>query len=543
MPTKIEVEGLSIDPGEYSSAVEAALRKAEADRLVERIWSRDHTVWKPDPTEIADRLGWLDIATSMNAEVPTLLAFAAEIKNAGISKVLLLGMGGSSLAPELFGKLLPTNSGLKLSVLDSTDPEAVSAQERSHDPATTLYIVSSKSGGTVETSSFFKYFYTLAKEKLGEQEAGKRFIAITDPGSGLAKIGEQLAFRRVFLADPNIGGRYSALSHFGLVPAALIGVDLPKLLAGAEHRAQHCASKEVRQNPGAVLGLTLGALALNGCDKVIFRLPEELASFADWAEQLIAESTGKEGKGILPVAGEPARASSAYGPDRVFVTTPESSAPDLGPNIQVAWTDPYDVGGQFFLWEYAIAVAGYMLGINPFDQPNVESAKIQTRQVVEEYRRSGKLPKGSAQAASGVTLNQFLKGSGPGAYIALQVYAAATPDLSEALGLLRTRLVRKYRLATTLGFGPRFLHSTGQLHKGDAGKGLFVQVVSRPPKDDLAIPVDAGAPTSEIAFGILKMAQALGDAQALRAAGRRVITFETDVDQLLAMIQQLTKEL
>ncbi|MEX1248506.1 MAG: hypothetical protein WEA61_08485, partial [Anaerolineales bacterium] len=350
MSGELKAKGLRINLGDYFAEVEAAIHRAESAQLIERIWARDHTVWNPSPTEISNRLGWLDIARRMRAEVPSLLTFTAEVRNAGMTSALLLGMGGSSLAPELFGKMFGSETEMKLSVLDSTDPDALRAKALRHNPNATLYIVSSKSGGTVETSSFFKYFYNLVKEKLGSEQVGKHFIAITDPGSGLAKTGEQYGFRRVFLADPHIGGRYSALSHFGLVPAALVGVDLERLLKKAEQMMGHCQSKNPQENAGALLGLALGTLALKGRDKVTFALPQRLASFADWAEQLIAESTGKQGKGILPVAGEPPLKAEQYGEDRVFVGLGEMVTPEEAPRIELAWHNNYAVGGLFFLW-------------------------------------------------------------------------------------------------------------------------------------------------------------------------------------------------
>lgn len=518
------VEGLRFKVGGYENQIQQAIEQAKKDKLVERIWGHDHTLWKPEPTEITNRLGWLDVAERMRSDIEDLRRFAQAAKDDGIRKVLLLGMGGSSLAPELFAKVFRASDGLDLSVLDSTDPSAVLAAAEAHDPASTLYIVSSKSGGTVETASFFKYFYNQAHAKLGDK-AGAHFVAITDPGSRLAKTAEQFGFRGVFLADPDIGGRYSALSHFGLVPAALVGVDLERLLASAVAMADRCRLP-VDENPGAQLGLALGTLAKHGRDKATFALPTEFASFSDWVEQLIAESTGKEGKGILPVVGEPGLDS--YGEDRLFVQYGAQQAKE--PSIALELGDEYELGGQFFLWEFATAVAGSVLGINPFDQPNVESAKVQARQVVEAYQKTGSLPKGETSALETRALDEFLQQTKAGDYIALQAYTAPNAKLNTALQGLRRVVGNNYKVATTLGYGPRFLHSTGQLHKGDGGNGLFVQFVTTPPANDLPIPRDPGKPESDINFGVLKVAQAIGDAQALRAARRRVITFEVAGD-------------
>ncbi|MEX1143504.1 MAG: hypothetical protein WEC16_01580 [Anaerolineales bacterium] len=542
MTKEFKVEGLCLDLGVYSDALQKLVDKATENKLVGRIWRRDHTVWKPQPTEISSRLGWLDIATRMKSEIPMLDEFAHEVKQAGISKVLLLGMGGSSLAPELFAKVFGgKKSGLELHVLDSTDPQAVLAKAASHPPKRTLYIVSSKSGGTVETFSFFKYFYNLAAADLGA-DAGSHFVAITDPGSGLAQTAAEHTFRRTFLADPDIGGRYSALTHFGLVPAALIGVDLNVLLASAESMALRCQNENLAENPGALLGLALGCLAAQGRDKATFALPIRSSSFGDWAEQLIAESTGKEGRGILPVTGEPPLQPGDYGLDRVFVNMGARTVANGRPRISIDWGDA-ELGGLFFLWEFAIAVAGHMLGINPFDQPDVEAAKVTSRHFMDEYKKTAKLPQGKDETLSPRTLTKFLGKASPGDYIALQTYAAPSERLTRSLQELRGQLAGNHKVATTLGYGPRFLHSTGQLHKGDSGKGLFVQFVTVPSQGDLPIPTEAGRPASEIGFGVLKLAQARGDAEALSAAGRRVISFEIQGDLADALDTLSTEQL
>jgi glucose-6-phosphate isomerase len=527
---------LTLHLDKYSDAFERALEKAKTDKLVERIWARDNTLWNPKPDEISNRLGWLDVATRMRSEIAELENFAKEVKDLGDTDVLLLGMGGSSLAPNLFNKIFGKENGLRLHVLDSTDPDAVHDFSEQLDPRKTLYIVSSKSGGTVETISFFKYFYKQVKEAAGERSVpGSHFIAITDPGSGLAELAVKYSFRKIFLADPEIGGRYSALSHFGLVPAALVGVDLNELIESAEKMAERC-KQDLDNNPGSLLGLALGSLALNRRDKATFELAEKFAPLGDWAEQLIAESTGKEGKGILPVVGEPASEDKLSANDRFLVITGRKDS--QSPSVKLNLTDPYDLGGQFFLWEFATAVAGYVLEINPFDQPNVESAKVQGRKFIEEYTKTGKLPKGDTSSVDAEALTRFLDQADTGDYIALQAYAAPTPKLAELFARLREQLLKKYKVATTFGYGPRFLHSTGQLHKGDRGNGLFVQFITTPLTNDVPIPKEAGSTESEITFGVLKVAQAMGDAQALREAGRRVISFEIDGD-LGAAIQKL----
>jgi transaldolase/glucose-6-phosphate isomerase len=542
----------SFQLGQYEKRIDAALREMSAQNILDRIWRADFTVWKPDPAEITNRLGWLHIHEEMQRHLTEIEAVVDSIKRDGYTHALLLGMGGSSLAPDLFGKIFANSdksndSPLALEVLDSTVPGAVLAYAERLNPAKSVFIVSTKSGTTEETLSFFKYFYNWTVSALGEKGAGEHFIAITDPGSKLADLASRYGFRRTFLNDPNIGGRYSALSHFGLVPAALAGVDIRLLLERAARMAADCKSSDVKLNPAARLGATLGDLARAGRDKVTFFLSPQIVSFGDWVEQLIAESTGKEGRGILPVVDEPIGAPDSYSGDRLFVliqledqpVDPEKIArlASAGhPIVRISLQDIYDLGGQFFLWELAIAIAGYRLGIQPFDQPNVESAKVLARQKVAAYKDSGQLPIpsptletqnlaifGDVSGRSPVqALSSFLSRARPGDYVALQAFVQPAPATGAALSRMRLRLRQLTRLATTLGYGPRFLHSTGQLHKGDSGNGIFIQITA----DDLRdapIPDQAGTSDSSISFGVLKMAQVLGDQQALIDAGRRVI--------------------
>ena len=522
--------------GAYQAAVDQALAQMAAADVLKRIEQRDYTVWRDDPAEIRNRLGWLDAPAGMGTTVPRLQALRQTLLAEGYSDVLLLGMGGSSLAPEVFYNIFGGDpAGLRLAVLDSTDPGAVLAQAARLNPATTLFIVATKSGGTVETFSFFKYFYNWTVDALGAEAAGAHFVAITDPGSKLQAVAGQLQFRDTFLADPNVGGRYSALTFFGLLPAALVGVDVAQLL----DRAQ-----AVRKDDGATLGAILGALAKAGRDKVTFVTSPALANFGDWVEQLIAESTGKDGTGILPVVGEALGDPAVYGADRLFVylrlagADAAQGAHDAAlaalaaaghPVVTIRLHDLYDVGGQFFLWELATAVAGHLLGIQPFDQPNVESAKVLARQMVATYHELGRLPEDTPAPLSSTALRAFLAASRPGDYIALQAYVPPTPATTAALNALRLALRDRLHLATTVGYGPRFLHSTGQLHKGDGNNGLFIQFTADV-LQDAPIPDEAGAAASGMSFGVLIQAQALGDGQALRDAGRRVIRFHLDTD-------------
>ena len=541
--------------GAYQAATDVALAAMDAHRVMERIATHDHTVWKPEPTEITNRLGWLDIAERMLDNVPQMEALADAVRADGYTHALLLGMGGSSLAPEVFRTTFGVKDGyLDLSVLDSTDPGAVLAYADQLDPRTTLFIVSTKSGGTVETLSFFKFFYNRTVDAVGDGAAGAHFVLITDPGSSLIAVAQQHAFRATFLNDPNIGGRYSALSYFGLVPAALLGIDLDELLRRA------VAAAGVPEQ-GAQLGAALGELANAGRDKLTLVLSPAVASFGHWVEQLIAESTGKEGKGILPVTGEPLGAPDLYGPDRVFVSieladdhTHDAALQALQqagqPVIRLALGSLISLGGQFFLWELATAVAGHCMGINPFDQPNVESAKVLARRMVAAYHETGELPaltpalvrdgitvySDVAGNTLGAVLRAFLDQGQAGAYIALQAYVQPSADLDAALLALRSRLRERTHWATTTGYGPRFLHSTGQLHKGDAGHGLFVQFTASMPRD-AAIPDAADKPESGMSFGTLKMAQALGDRQALLDSGRHVIRFDLGANPVKALQQ------
>jgi transaldolase/glucose-6-phosphate isomerase len=537
--------------GSYQGLVDQALAEISDRQIIARIWERDHTVWKPAPTEITNRLGWLQSPEAMADSWQRLRPFADGVRREGYTDVLLLGMGGSSLAPEVFRKVFGVAEGyLNLTVLDSTVPGHIWAQAERLDPKQTLVIVSTKSGTTVETLSLFKFFYTWMTDAAGKEETGKHFVAITDPGSPLLDISTQYRFRLGFINAAYMGGRFAAISSVGLVPAALIGMDLGQLLDRVRTMARQCKPAGTAQeetNPGALLGAILSELAKAGRDKVTLVISAQAASFGNWLEQLIAESTGKEGKGILPVVGEEIGTPEEYGADRLFVhlflegdTDADATLAALEaaghPIVRIAMRDLYDLGGQLFLWEMAIAVAGHRLGINPFDQPDVEAAKVLARQAVDEYEDKGSLPQdppfliqdgievyGEATADTPARVfTDFVAQAGPGSYVALQAFLEPTPEIEAALQDLRRRLRSRFRVATTLGYGPRFLHSTGQLHKGDAGKGLFIQFTADD-RRDAPIPDEAGSAASSITFGILKTAQALGDRRALAAAGRRVL--------------------
>ena len=554
------MEKMQLDLGQYQSVYDAGLADLESNNIIQRIWGHDHTVWKESPVEIENRLGWLTIMDTMQADVERLQMLASSLENDGYSNVVLLGMGGSSLAPEVLSFVFDESYGLGLNVLDSTDPSMVKNYADILDLEVTAFIVASKSGGTAETLSAFKYFYNLLLDIYhGDKDAvGKHFIAITDPESKLIGISERLQFRALFINDPNIGGRYSVLSYFGLVPASLIGVDVPELLRRAQEMAGNNNSLELDNNFGAQLGAVMGTLAKEGRDKVTIFASPLLANFGDWVEQLIAESTGKDGTGILPVVGELIGSPESYGDDRLFVyikvADDESydaaidSLKQAGhPVVKINLNGKYDIGGQFFLWEMATAIAGYFLGIHPFNQPNVESAKNQARAKIDEYKETGKLTElpvalsengikvmGDVSADSvAEALKNFLAQAEDGAYISVHAYIPMTEETMDVLQHLQSKLRDTTKLATTIGFGPRFLHSTGQLHKGDAGKGLFIQLTADDPLD-VDIPDEAGSDESAMTFGTLKEAQALGDRAALLDVDRHFIRLHlSDINENL----------
>ena len=533
--------------GLLQSSFDTILSRMEGGKTASRIWRRDHTLWNPDPTEIADRLGWLDSPTTTAEQLAEIDQFVTSVRDDGFDQILLLGMGGSSLAPEVFSKIFGPHGGFpQLSVLDSTHPDAVLAATEGLDVAKTLFVAATKSGGTVETISFLRYCHQLVESRLSASP-GRQFVAITDPGSGLEAIANELNFRHTFLNDPAIGGRYSALSLFGLVPAALLGIDLSLLLDRAKEMAKQCRANS--GNPGLQLGAILGAAHQQGQDKLTLVMSPMLTPFAAWIEQLIAESTGKAGRGILPVEGELLLPDHTYGSDRLFVSliaegdsfdSPIRELAERGhPVIACRLADEYDIAAEFFRWEMATAVAGAVLGINPFDQPDVEAAKVQARSFVSAFIEEGGLPSRGSSFASGPTtvyaeaeassleeaidglLGGRLRDSRPFPYVAIQAYLPPSLEIDRALEELRSAIRNRTGLATTVGYGPRFLHSTGQLHKGDSGVGIFIQLTNDCGKD-ATIPGEETQGRS-LSFGTLIAAQAMGDRRALLDKGRRVL--------------------
>jgi glucose-6-phosphate isomerase len=556
---------VSIKDKYLNKKINLAISSLEREKIAKRIWQKDYTVWGNSPDEISNRLGWLDSVETISDAISEIDDFVQSVKNGGFKNVLLMGMGGSSLAPEVFRLTFGVTKGfLDLAVLDSTHPEAVKDFSDKLKAEKTLFIVSTKSGGTIETISFMKYFYTKTVNELGKDRAGNHFIAITDPGSGLESMAKELNFRKIFLNDPDIGGRFSALSLFGMVPAALVGVDLNKFIERAGTMVDECTN--VNNNPAAELGVILGVLAKEGIDKLTLISSPQIKYFGGWAEQLIAESTGKNGMGVLPIDLENLFTPEYYSKDRLFVhlkmqydSTNNNDVKKLMasgfPVIEIELGDIYDLGKEFFRWEFATAIAGWVLGIQPFDQPDVESAKVQARKMMKEYTDTGKLPEltplftekeisviGNIKANNiKDTLNNFLGKTQKGkSYVAIQAYIKPDDITTNQLQKLRTAIQSKYKVATSLGYGPRFLHSTGQLHKGDNGNGLFIQFIADP-NDDLPIPDEPGSDESAISFGVLIKAQALGDREALLNNNRNVITFNlgSDINHVLGLIDEL----
>ena len=489
------------------------LERMDADRVIERIWRKDQTVWKDDPTEITNRLGWLTVVDLMHERAFELEAFAKQAASDGFETAVLLGMGGSSLAPEVFVRTFGEADGaLELIVLDTTHPVTIERVASGLELPKTLFVVASKSGGTTETLSHFAHFWEATPN-------GNQIVAITDPGTSLESLAREHGFRALFLNPDDIGGRYSALSYFGLVPAALIGAPLHEVLDRAEE--MQTASERIvpaAQSPGATLGALMGEAARAGRDKVTLALPGEIASFGSWVEQLIAESTGKEGVGIVPVVGEPLGEPDVYGQDRVFVAIGEHEAIEPletygHPVARIAFDDREQIGGEFFRWEMATAVAGHVLGINAFDQPNVQEAKDATKEI---------LASGKVEDPGFDELGPLLEQVGEGDYVAILAYLDRTSETEDAIERTRLAIRDRYKVATTTGFGPRFLHSTGQLHKGGPNSGVFLQVVDKGRSADLKIP---GQPYT---FGTLIDAQALGDLRSLRTRGRRVARVTLD---------------
>lgn len=532
----------TLQKGSLEPHVRKRLEAFTKDNFSRRLWDKDGSLWVTDPQTqegIKKTMGWLDVANRMKEEIAGIQAFASKVVEDGIKDVVLLGMGGSSLCPEVFRQTFGSASGFPtLHVLDSTDPGAVIDVEKRIHLKKTLFVVASKSGTTTEVLSFYEYFHA-------KQPDGSHFVAITDPGTPLEEMAKTNGFRQVFLNPPDIGGRYSALSFFGMVPAALIGMDLERLLSGAQDMMRACgAETKLAENPGISLGVLLGEASKEGRDKLTFMVSPKIASLGLWLEQLIAESTGKEGKGVIPVAGEPLAREELYGSDRLFAWIKLEGEEDSKqaalmsqlqrdghPVVEIELSDLYDLGSEFYRWEIATATAGAVLKINPFDQPNVQEAKTMTKEILSEYERSGKLP----EESSGASLEDLLPRIKGGDYVAWLAYIPYDPTYDKIVSSLRAVVLEKYKVATTFGYGPRFLHSTGQLHKGGPASGLFVQITSEKTED-------RDVPGQNYSFQTLQAAQAAGDLKALQARQRRVIRIHLEGD-VLKGLQELERKI
>jgi glucose-6-phosphate isomerase len=560
-PTSTSVRAPALSLGDVTAAYDAVIEQARDDEWATRLFDRDVTLWSDDPDvqkAVAQRLGWLEAPVDFADNVPALEAFGDGIVQAGFTTVVVAGMGGSSLAPDVLHRTFGSQEAyLDLRILDSTGPRAVAAAFDDLDPLETLVIIASKSGTTTEPNAFLEYFWDRAHKALDKvghhafETPGDLIVAITDPGPSLEAIPHHDRFREVFLNPPDIGGRYSALTYVGLVPASLIGLDLDALLASGLTMLGACREPDPALNPGVSLGIAMGTLAKAGRDKLTFLADDEISSFGAWAEQLIAESTGKHEVGIVPVDLEPLGAPSTYGRDRVFVRLSLAGGTDGGrealagqleaaghPVIRIDLADPIDLGGEFVRWEVATAIAGAVLGIDPFDQPNVEEAKELTRKVLAKAGRGETIGTGGAPLTPddpGLidALADHLRRRASNAYLALQAFIAPTPARDEAFARIRALLRDRTRQATTAGYGPRFLHSTGQLHKGGPPIGWFLQLTADHP-DDRPIP---GWPYT---FGRLIDAQAAGDFAAIDGHGLPIVRVHlgADADAGLAALER-----
>jgi glucose-6-phosphate isomerase len=565
--------------GKYKSKVKKSLEKLDKQNIVKRIWDKDSSVWKEGiefEELIKNRLGWLLLPVSMKGNCDEINKFTEKVRSEGFKSAVVMGMGGSSMCPEVCRDIFGIKKGyLELFVLDSTDPETITKLEESIDIEKTLFIVSSKSGGTIEVDSFYRYFFDKVSRIVGA-DAGKQFVAITDPATSLESTAIENNFRKIFINPADIGGRYSALSYFGLVPAALIGVHIKKFLSFAEVVMNKCMNFESNQNPGVITGISVGVPGRKKKNKLTFVFPYSFNSFGYWVEQLIAESTGKEEKGILPIEGEGIGKLSTYGKDRhfVFITEGKVSKDEIRvidslvnakiPVIHINIKNQYDLAGLFYFWEFATAVMGVVLCINPFDEPNVKESKDNTGVVLNYFEKNGRLPSEESRIKINDLsfffeedilfenlqrsnkknednkisfMEMFLNLCRNGDYVALMAYIEKSKKTEKMLQKIRELIRSKKKVATTIGYGPRFLHSTGQFHKGGPDNGIFIQIVSED-AEDLQIP---GKPYS---FGVLKRAQAIGDYESLIKHNKRVlkVNIGRDVEKGLKELYELIKK-
>ena len=573
-PTDVAKRQTFTLPADLGSEVAAGIKEWADGGKVRRLWARDATLWTG--ADEGRRLGWLGTTDDQLAHLDHLRQAAETVKSAGFAHAVLLGMGGTVHGAETLASTLGKVSGFpELKVLDSTDPAQIRAVERSVDLTRTLFVVSSKSGSTLEPNILKRHFFEAVKAAVGPAEAGRRFMAITDPESKMQYVAEADRFRRIFFGLPSLGGRYSALSDFGVVPAAIVGLDVARLLEHADEMVRACAaSVPVEENPGAVLGIVMGVLARRGRDKVTLVVSPGIRALGGWIEQLLTASLGKANRGLLVVDGEPVGAPSVYGGDRLFVYQRLESAPDAAqdaavaaleaagqPVVRIAVHEPYDLGGEFFRWQFAAAVAGAVLGVNPFDQPDIEGAKIATRKLTAEYEKTGALgqdppmrqgdgltlfadPRNAAELAAATagatvaaTLKAHLGRAKPGDYVALLAFVEMNAATQAELQALRVLIRDRLKTATSVGFGPRYLHSSGQAYKGGANTGVFLQITA----DDA---VDVPVPNLKYTFGVVKAAQARGDLSVLAARDRRALRVHLgrDVQAGLAALRRAIEQ-
>jgi transaldolase/glucose-6-phosphate isomerase len=562
-------------PADLAESVKSTIADWTSGNKVQRLWTRDASLWTN--TDESKWLGWLGIVEEQSANRSLFDNLAAEIRAAGFTHMLLLGMGGSSLCVEVLEMTFGKAQGFpQVHVLDSTDPAEVRAVESKIDLAKTIFVVSSKSGSTLEPNIFKQYFFERVKEVVGATEAGKRFIAITDPGSKMQQVAEADGFRHVFFGLPSIGGRYSALSNFGMIPGAIQGLDIAKFLQSTEEMVRACgADVPANENPGAILGAILGTAQKSGRDKVTIFASPGISDLGAWLEQLLAESTGKDGKGLIPVDREAIGSPNVYGKDRVFVYLRLETGPDSKqeaaiaaleqagqPVVRISVPDVYALGQEFFRWEIATAAAGSIIGINAFNQPDVEASKIETKKLTSEYEKSGSLPAESPMLEEGGIklftdgknaaalkqaagadkslvgcLRAHLSRLRAGDYFAVLGYIEMNGAHEAQLQSIRHAVREKKHVATCLGFGPRFLHSTGQAYKGGPNSGVFLQITC----DDAA---DVPVPGQKYTFGVVKAAQARGDFQVLADRDRRALRVHLgrDVAAGLAALQRAIQQ-
>jgi transaldolase / glucose-6-phosphate isomerase len=536
-------ESIEWSLGPYEARVAARLQAWQNAQVAARLWRADPTLWPAaPPDEVGERLGWLELPQTMRERLPGIVAFAEQVRADGFRHVVVLGMGGSSLAPDVLAATFGRREGYPaLLVLDSTHPAAITSLARRIDPARSLFLVSSKSGTTVEPLDFYRYFWEVVRS--AGEEPGRHFAAITDPGTPLDKLAQEKGFRQVFRAIPTEGGRYSALTDFGLVPAAVSGIDLHALLDGAATLAAACGpAVPVPEDPALRLGAVLGELAVAGRDKLTILAAPAVAAFPMWVEQLVAESTGKIGRGIVPVVDEPRRPAPEYGPDRLFVEIQVTGAEDAAlrefaaqliaaghPVVRLRLPSPLALGPEFLRWEIAVATSAMILEVDPFDQPDVEFAKELARKEMARPTDAAAPAEPAGVSARDLTplslaVAAWRAGVRPRDYVAIQAYLEPGADTWDALAGMRRDLLAQTKAATTCGYGPRFLHSTGQLHKGGPNTGLFLQIIESPAPD-------LDVPGMGYTFGRLLQAQALGDYHALQQKGRRVLRVDLEADR------------